>query len=114
MHDEVSHFGIVDGTLRLRLPGRIGARIVRIDTDDVESVEVAELQAGYAVQLAAENQMEQLLCWLLRGVRHEIRSAQDGIMKTRGVHPQKVQQKPRTCPVRPRAVSHAAARDDYR
>jgi hypothetical protein len=71
MHDEVSHFGIVDGTLRLCFPGRIGARIVRKDADDVEFAEVTELHAGYAVQLAAKNQMEQLLCWLLLGVRHE-------------------------------------------
>jgi hypothetical protein len=63
MHDEVSHFGVVDGTLRFRFPGSIGAGVVRIDTDDVEPVEVAKLHARYAFQLTTEDEMEQLLCW---------------------------------------------------
>ena len=66
MHDEVSHFGVVDGTLRFRFPRSIGAGVVRIDTDDVEPVEVAKLHARYAFQLTTEDEMEQLLCWLLR------------------------------------------------
>ena len=77
MHDEVSHFGVVDGTLRLRFPGRIGAGVVRIDSDDFEPAEVAKLHARYAFLLTTEDEMEQLLCWLLRDVRHETRSAQD-------------------------------------
>ena len=77
MHDEVSHFGVVDGTLSFRFPGSIGAGVVRIDTDDVELVEIAELHARHAFQLATEDKMEQLLCWLLRDVRYEIRSAQE-------------------------------------
>ncbi len=69
MHDEVSHFGVVDGTVRFRFSSSIGAGVVRIDTDDVEPVEVAKLHARYAFQLTTEDEMEQLLCWLLRDVR---------------------------------------------
>src|SRR5262249_52888488 len=43
VHDEVAHVSVVDGLLRLRLPGRIGGRIVRIDADDIELVEILEL-----------------------------------------------------------------------
>ena len=52
----------------------MGAGVVRIDTDDVEPVEVAKLHARYAFQLTTED-VEQLLCWLLRDVRHETRSS---------------------------------------
>src|SRR3954447_23618123 len=61
VHDEVTHMGIVDGLLRLRLPGRIGAGIVRIDADDIEFAQVAEFGTAGIVQFAAENEMRQLL-----------------------------------------------------
>ena len=34
VHDEIAHLRIVDGLLRLGLPGGVGGRIVRIDADD--------------------------------------------------------------------------------
>ena len=60
MDDEIAHVRIVDGLLGLRLPGRIGGRVVRVDADDVELVEIPELVAAKLGQLAAEHQMEQL------------------------------------------------------
>ena len=43
MDDEIAHLRIVDGLLRLGLPGRVGGGVVRIDADDVELVEILEL-----------------------------------------------------------------------
>ena len=43
--DEIAHLRVVDRLLRLGLPGRIGGRVVRIDADDVELVEILELGA---------------------------------------------------------------------
>jgi hypothetical protein len=68
MDDEIAHLGIVDGLLRLRLPGGVGAGIARIDADNVEAVEVLEFGGIELVQLAAKHQMEQLL--LPGGVGH--------------------------------------------
>src|SRR5713226_7512454 len=39
VHDKVAHMGVVDGLLRLRLPGGISGGVVRINADDVELVE---------------------------------------------------------------------------
>src|ERR1700722_10339307 len=58
MHDEIAHLGIVDGALRLGLPGRVGAGIVRIDTDDVDLVEIFEFHALNTIELAAKYQVE--------------------------------------------------------
>src|SRR5215211_6292484 len=68
MDDEVAHMGVVDGRLRLRLPGHTGRRVVRIDADDVELREVPELRAPELLELAAEDEMRQLL--LRFGVGH--------------------------------------------
>ena len=61
VNDEIAHLCIVDGLLRLGPPGRIGGGIIRINSDDVELVEVLELGAVECVELAAEHEMEQLL-----------------------------------------------------
>ena len=60
MNDEIAHMGVVDGLLRLRLPGGMGAGVVRIDADDVEPVEILEFGAPKVAELAAEDEMEQL------------------------------------------------------
>src|SRR5262245_59746715 len=66
--NEVAHVGVVDGLLGLRLPGRIGGRIVRINSDDVQLVEIPELDVGEITELSAKNEMEQLLA--RRFLRH--------------------------------------------
>src|SRR5438067_10666489 len=68
VYDEIAHVGVVDGLLRLCLPGRIGCGVVRIDADDIEPVEVLELGAAELRQFAAEHQMKQLSARAL--VRH--------------------------------------------
>ena len=83
MHDEIAHLRVVDGALRLRLPGRVGGRIVRIDADDVELVEILEFDAGDALLLDAELQMKKLV----GAVRHGDRSACPRVRVLRGVHP---------------------------
>ena len=60
VHDEISHVGIVNTLLRLGFPDRISSGIVRINTDDVELIEVLELGPVEINKLAAENQMQQL------------------------------------------------------
>jgi len=40
MHDKVPHMSVVDGAVRGVLPGVVGLRIVGIDADDVERLEV--------------------------------------------------------------------------
>ncbi len=62
--DEIAHLGVVDGLLRLRLPGRIGGGIVRIDADDVELVEILEFGA---VELASARRRRRdgaVACWV--------------------------------------------------
>src|SRR3954468_16377561 len=60
MHDEVAEMGIVDGLLRLRLPGRMGCRVIREDPNHVELVQILELHIVERLELAAENKMQQL------------------------------------------------------
>src|SRR5204862_2123534 len=61
VHDEIAHQGIIDGALRAAFPRRIGGRIVRIDADDLELLQILEFRRVEYLQLAAEHQMEQLL-----------------------------------------------------
>ena len=61
MNDEITHMGVVDRLLRLGLPGNQRRFVIRVDADDIELVEIAEMNAGQRRQLAAEHQMEQLL-----------------------------------------------------
>ena len=60
MDDEIPHVSIVDGLLRLRLPGHVSGGIVWIDADNVEFVEVLEIGAPEIRQFPAKHQMEQL------------------------------------------------------
>src|SRR5262249_35688556 len=59
--DEVAHMGVVHGGLRPGPPGRECARVVRIDADDVELVEVLEREIVQVGKFATEHKMQQLL-----------------------------------------------------
>src|SRR4051794_23529886 len=59
--DEIAHLGVVDARLGLCLPSRIGAGVVRIDADEVEPGEVLEAHAREVRELAAEDEVEELL-----------------------------------------------------
>ena len=61
MHDEIAHVGIVDGRLRLRLPRRIGGRIVGKYADDFHLIEVLEDVVFEIGQFAADDEMKKLL-----------------------------------------------------
>jgi len=61
VHDEIAHVGVVDGLLRLRLPGRVGGRVVRIDADDIQLVEILELEVVQILQLATKDKVQKLL-----------------------------------------------------
>src|SRR3989304_7530911 len=60
MHDKVAHMGVVDGAVSGVLPGVIGPRIVGIDADNVERLEVAELDLAERLKLASEHEVKQL------------------------------------------------------
>ena len=60
MNDEVAHLRIVHGLLRLRAPGRIGGRVIRVDADDVYFGQILEFDVVDARQLAAEHEMKKL------------------------------------------------------
>src|SRR5215471_19044927 len=57
VHDEVAHVSIVDGLLRLRLPGGVGGGVIGIDPDNVQLVEVSEQDAVQVGEFAAEDEM---------------------------------------------------------
>ena len=61
MDDEVAHLCIVDGLLRLCLPGGIGGGVVGIDADDVELVEILEGDVLEIDEFAADHEVKQLL-----------------------------------------------------
>src|SRR5579883_372094 len=65
--DEVAHVSVVHGSLRLGFPRRVGGGVVGKDAHDVELVEVLEFDVLKVDQLAAEDEMEELLrCGLAR------------------------------------------------
>src|SRR6202051_1580823 len=65
--DKITHVRVIDGLLRFRLPGDIGAGIIRKDADDLDLVEIFELGAAEFGHLAAEHEMEQLFCRYIFG-----------------------------------------------
>ena len=60
VNDEVAHLGVVHGLLRFRLPGRIGGRVVRVDSDDLDFVQILEGVVLEIGQLAADHEVKQL------------------------------------------------------
>ncbi len=67
MHHEIAHLRIVDGRLRLGLPGSMGGSVIRVDADDIELRQILESCAVDFGQLAAENEVEQLRFGIRRG-----------------------------------------------
>lgn len=67
--DEITHMRIVDGLLRLRTPRDIGARVIRIDADDIDLGQVLEFDVLKPRKLATDNQVKKLLLWSL--IRHD-------------------------------------------
>ena len=59
--DEIAHLGVVDGHLRLGLPGGVGGGVVRVETDDLDVVEILEGVVLEIDEFAADHEMEQLL-----------------------------------------------------
>src|SRR6187455_2622628 len=54
VNDEITHVRVVDGLLRFRLPCYVGTRIVRVDADDINLVEILELCASELGELATK------------------------------------------------------------
>src|SRR5258708_28330317 len=63
MNDEVTHLCVIDGLLRLGLPGGMGCGVVRIDANDVNLVQIFEFGGIDPAQLATEDEMQQLFGW---------------------------------------------------
>ena len=70
MHDEIAHLGVVDGRLRLRLPRHIGGRVIGKHADDLHLIEVLEGVVFEIDQLAADNEVKQLLRGMVWHGRH--------------------------------------------
>src|SRR5258708_1471788 len=60
VHDEVTHLRVVDGLLRLCPPRDVGLGVIRIDTDNVELVEILEFDTSDVSEFTAEHEVQQL------------------------------------------------------
>ncbi len=60
VNDEVAHVGIVDGLLRLRLPGGKSGCVIGEHADDLNLIEILERDVFEIGQLAADDEMKQL------------------------------------------------------
>ena len=69
MDHEIAHVGVVHRLLRLRLPRRIGGRVIGLDADDLDLIEVLERHVLEIGEFAADHEMKQLL--RLATVRHD-------------------------------------------
>src|SRR5262245_38137661 len=58
--DKVAHMGVVHGAMGGFLPRVIGLRVVGVDADDIEHLEVAELGSVERFEFAAEYKVQQL------------------------------------------------------
>src|SRR4029078_279042 len=56
-NDEITHVRVVAGPLPCRLPCDVGTRILRVDADDINLVEILELCASELGELATEDEM---------------------------------------------------------
>src|SRR5689334_3917806 len=61
MDDEIAHLRVVDRALRLGAPGDVSGRIVRIEADDLDLVEILEGVVLEVEQLTADDEVKQLL-----------------------------------------------------
>src|SRR5690606_39569523 len=60
VHDEITHMRVVDSGLRLCSPGYLRCLIIGVNTDNIEVIEVAEIDARHRRQFATENEVKQL------------------------------------------------------
>jgi hypothetical protein len=58
MNDDEAHLGIVDGSLRGAPPSGFGRRIIFVEADHLERVEILKLQRTRILDPAAEHEME--------------------------------------------------------
>src|SRR3954464_1193631 len=58
MDDEIAHLRVVDRALRLGAPGGVRGRIVRIEADDLDLIEVLEGVVLEIEQFAADDEMQ--------------------------------------------------------
>src|SRR6266404_4079427 len=61
VNDEIAHFRVIDGLLRLGAPSDISGRVIRVDTDQLDLVEILEFSRVQLAQLATDHEMKQLL-----------------------------------------------------
>ena len=59
--DEIAHLRVVDRALRLGAPGDVSRRIIRIEADDLDVIQVLEGVVLEIEQLTANDEMKQLL-----------------------------------------------------
>lgn len=75
MNNEIAHMRIVNAALSGIPPGTEGLRIIRIDADDVERLQVFEFDLIELRQFAAENEMKQLFLLHLPAILNQFRLA---------------------------------------
>src|SRR6266702_6525674 len=75
MNDEIAHLRVVDRALRLGAPGDVGSRIVRVEADDLDVIEVLEGVVLEIEQLTTDDEMEQLLRGTIWHVFSSLRAA---------------------------------------
>lgn len=60
MHDKITHMGVIDSHLCLRLPSRERGGVIWVDADNVERAQIPELNILKVFQFAAEDEVQQL------------------------------------------------------
>ena len=61
VHDEITHVRIIDGLLCFGFPRTLSGFKIWVDADNIELVEIAKLNTAQFLQLAAKDEMKQLL-----------------------------------------------------
>jgi len=61
MDDEIAHVSVVHGLLRLRLPGSVSGRVIRVHADDFNLIEILERGAPEMGQFPTDDEMKLLL-----------------------------------------------------
>ena len=74
MNNEITHVGVIDALLGLRLPGHMGRGVIRKQADDLDLVEILECHVIEVEQFAADNEVKQLR---LHSFGHESHSQSD-------------------------------------
>jgi hypothetical protein len=61
VNDKIPHMGVINGLLGLCFPRYIGARVIRVDADDVDFVYVSEFGGVEIGELSSEDKMQELM-----------------------------------------------------